>query len=90
MSFAPQHDWDFYRSIASHYDLDIERTPEERLKVYADFYNTVAQLRTHQPRSRTFDRDRWEEKLRLRRKIVVALQGLGKWDRERIATDRPA
>lgn len=90
MRFAPQRDWDFYRSIASQHDVSVERTPEERLQVYADFFNTVAHLRAHQPRSSAFDQNRWDEKLLVRRKVVAALQGMEKWNRETNAADRSA
>ena len=88
MRFVPQRDWDFYRSMASQYDVSIERTPEERLQVYADFFNTVVQLRAHKSRSSAFDRSRWEEKLLVRRRIVAALQGMEEGNCETNAADR--
>ncbi len=88
MTFVPQRDWDFYRSIASQYDVPIERTPEERLQVYADFFNTIVQLRAQEPRSSAFDRSRWEEKLLVRRRIVASLQGMEKRNCETNAADR--
>lgn len=87
MNFAPNRDWELYRSLVSQHDVDPKRRPEERLQVYADFFNTIVQLRVCQPRSR-FDRSRWEDKLAVRRKTLVALLALDEWNREGNVTSR--
>jgi len=88
MSFAPQRDWNFYRSVSSRDDAFRERSPEERLEIYADFFDTIAEARGCQPRSRTSDPRGSAEKLAIRRKSVVAFLVLDKWNCETDAEDR--
>ena len=90
MSFAPNRDWDFYRSVASRHDVSIERTPEERFQVYADFFDTIVDAQRSLRQSSAIDPTRWDERFAIRRKIVSVLQTLDEWNRERNATDGSA
>lgn len=90
MSFAPHRDWDFYRSIASRHDVSIERTPEDRFHIYVNFFDTIADAQRILRQSSAVDRERRDEKLTIRRKIVSVLQALDKWNRENDAADGSA
>lgn len=90
MSFAPYRDWDFYRSVASRHDVSIERTPEERFQVYADFFDTIVDAQRNLRHSSGIDPKRWDEKFAIRRKVVSVFQALGEWNRERDAADGSA
>ena len=89
MSFAPYRDWDFYRSVSSRDDVFRERTPEERLEIYADFFDTIVDAQRNQPTlfGDRIQRDR-PRSLRLGVNLYAAFLVLDKWNCERDAEDR--
>ena len=78
MSFAPQQDWEAYRSLVDKQTPSAvaRRSVEEKFQVYCDLYNVIWVARSQQNSGPHVDHPRREEKLRLRMMLVATFQAL--------------
>jgi hypothetical protein len=87
---APQHDWSFYEAKTRTSDAECLRglTTAERFALYASLYNTIWNARQNLPGDwERLERQRWEEKLEIRRRMVDAFRKLDGFRRERSAAN---
>ena len=80
VNFAPIHDWKYYAECVSrHGSAKPEmRTPEEKLKVYASYFNVIHQAKHGNVDQVALDRARWKAKLELREKMIHAFLEMDK------------
>ena len=74
MTFAPNHDWNFYDQSVSTFERNKAhlRTPEERFLIYEDYFDTLIEMKKgigNQIAQRT---DRWQSKIVLRERLINA------------------
>jgi hypothetical protein len=89
---APQHDWSFYEAQTreSQATWFREQTLQERFDLYASLFNTLWSARQNLPGDwERLERQRWQEKLELRRRMVSAFQKLDDLRRERSTANHP-
>ena len=72
MSFAPRQDWSAYRALVSTHEQRHVRglTIAQKFLLYEDLYRLVVDPRYDSTRVKRLDQQRWEQKLRLRRKLI--------------------
>ena len=87
---APQHDWSFYESKTQASDAECARnlTFAERFALYASLFNMIWNSRQNLSGNwEQSERERWEEKLEVRRRMVDAFRKLDELRRERSAAN---
>lgn len=74
MTFAPKHDWNFYEQSVSTFDRNKahSRTPEERLSVYEDYFDTLVEMKKEIGNQIAFTADRYQKKIVLRERLIKA------------------
>ena len=83
MSFAPQQDWELYRSLTEKLQQEYLRhlTVDQRFQLYQDMYRVVCDGRDRDEWLRLEQR-RWEQKLALRQRMVDAFSKMDRSKRE--------
>jgi hypothetical protein len=83
MSFAPQQNWDLYRSLTEKHQRDYLRnlTVDQRFHLYQDMYRIVCHGRD-KDEWRRLEQRRWERKLALRLRMIKAFAAMDKLKRD--------
>jgi hypothetical protein len=78
MSDAPRQDWAAYEAAVRPHELERLRrmTPAEKFALYADMFELVTANRIGTDEWTRLDELRWQEKLRIRNKMVKAFRKL--------------
>src|SRR3954447_9129454 len=87
---APQHDWSIYEAKTRDSDAAWIRglSMKERFDLYASMFNTFWNARQSLPGDwERLDKQRWQEKLTMRRRMVDAFHKLDELRRERSASN---
>jgi len=89
MSFAPQQNWDLYRSLTDKHQREFLRnlTVDQRFQLYQDMYRVVCVGRDDDE-WRRLEQRRWEEKLASRLRMVEAFAAMDRYNREQALRDR--
>lgn len=78
MSFAPQQNWELYRSLTDIHQREFLRnlSANQRFRLYAEMYQMVCGERRDGDQWRRLERRRWEQKLALRLRMVKAFAAM--------------
>lgn len=79
MPFAPQQNWELYRTLTeqSHREYLRSLTTDERFRLYEDMYQIVCTNRDPEEWRRLEQRG-WEQKLALRKRMIEAFTAMDK------------
>jgi hypothetical protein len=88
MSFAPQHDWNYYDNVVESHETNrvSNLSPFERFQIYEDYFETLYKSKQGLVDREAMERLRWQEKQALRDKLVAAYQALDKVSRGKNAS----
>lgn len=76
MITAPQQDWALFEKLTRESDIEWARrmTPDERFRIYADFFNCIHTARSASKPSTSFEQWDWQRKLTNRLRMVEAFK----------------
>jgi len=89
MFVAPQQNWKLYEAMTAESDAARQRslTVQQKYELYCDMFNLMWAARSGPGNWERLDQWRWEEKLKLRRRMVEAFAKLDQLRNERAAAN---
>ena len=78
MDFAPKQDWQKFEALVADYERQYpaEFTLEEKFEKYAALFNLLHSAKPKRSFEHPLEQQRWEEKLKLRQKMVAAFHAI--------------
>ncbi len=85
MSYAPKQNWSLYEKLcqAEHTRWFRSMTVQESWMLYCSMFDLGQQMAHNSPPDPAAEQRRWEEKLKLRQRMVKAFSRLDEWRRDK-------